>query len=387
MHLIWLIHLSTFFFFFSFGLVIPVIPIYLSQEYGVADAWIGWAVSLMPFAGILLRPWSGWLSDAWSRKAPTVIGLAVSSLAGLLYLGNLPLFLAGRLLQGLGIALYAPTSLAVTSDLVPDNKLTSVMSTRNLLLGVGVAAGTATGGWLESLVGAWLVFVLVSVLQAMFVPLIAWLVPETIGKPSRRAWWRGYQETLGIRPVMAATVGNFGFAAAIICLQAYYPLILSDAGYSTALVGTFFGFYSLVSIFFRLPVGYLADRFGAMNVALWGFSVSVAGFALLWFFVLPPFAFIAAALMGAGSGFYLPANLVSVSQAAPKEIRGSVFSLYTLSWDIGGVLGPGLGGIVVGLAGLNAALGMSTFIALTITIVYVSMSGLYLFGNVAARGS
>ena len=374
MHLIWLIHVATFFFFFAFGLSIPVLPIYLAEEYGITTVWIGWAVAIMPLAGIVLRPWSGWLTDGVSRKWPTVLGVLVSGLAGVLYFGALPLVLAARAFQGLGIALFAPSSLAVTSDLASEEKLTGIMSTRNLLVGVGLMAGSAAGGAVQEWFGYGAVFALMALSQLVFVPLL-WRLPETLEERKAVSWWRGYAEVLRNRPIVAATTGNMGFAAVFSALQAYYPLILIDAGFTTALVGAFFGFYSFVSVLFRIPAGPLANRYGAERVALWGFAMAVAGLVVLWWQPLPPWAFVAGVLMGGGSGLYLPANLVAVSKAASRAVRGSAFSLYTVSWDVGGVIGPVAGGLVAGAVGSSyGVLPFAAVLAVLVVVLYVRLA-------------
>ncbi len=374
MRYVWLLHVVTFFFFFSFGIVIPVLPVYLTDNYGVPLGWVGWVVGLLPFAGILLRPWTGWLSDGWSRKWPTIIGLVISGLAGLAYFGSLPLLLVGRLLQGVGIALFAPSGLALTSDLTPENKLTAVMSTRNLLVGIGVMAGTAAGGWLAEAVGIWLVFTLVVVSQLVFAPLLLWL-PETLVKRKVSSWWSGYAVVVRIKEVMAATVGNMGFAAVYGILQAFYPIILVNAGFSLALVGQFFAFYGLVSVIFRIPAGILAHRYGASQVALWGYGLGILGLLALSVAPLPPVAFAAAALMGMGSGFYLPCNLVVVGQFSPRDVRGSAFSMFTMSWDLGGVIGPVIGSLVAITLGPWTVLPSAALIAATIVLAYVMILG------------
>ena len=52
------LHLATFFFFLAYGLTVPTLPVYL-KALGLDPGWIGWAVALMPLAGLLLRPWGG----------------------------------------------------------------------------------------------------------------------------------------------------------------------------------------------------------------------------------------------------------------------------------------------------------------------------------------
>lgn len=374
MGLVWTVHLVTFFSFVALGLTIPVLPLYLRQAFGVGETWIGWVIALMPLAAILLRPWGGWASDGWSRKWPMIAGLLVMGIGGLFYLGNLPLVLIGRVLHGAGIALFAPISLAVTSDLVPEDKLGSVMATRNLIVGIGVMIGSGLGGILVDQTSFATVFWVVALAQLGLLPLLL-KVPETLDEPVRRSWWQGYSEVLNIKPIMAATIANLGFAAVVTTIQAYYPLILDEANFRAAFAGFFFGFQGFISILFRLPVGWLAGRFGADRVALWGFSTAALGYFALWVVPLPPLVFIAGLFLGAGAGLYLPANLVVVSQHTPKAIRGSAFSLYTVSWDFGGLVGPILGGVVAGVYGSSAVLLPSAVAAGLVVLLYIWLIG------------
>ena len=308
----------------------------------------------MPLAGLALRPFGGWASDGWSRKKPSLIGLTLGALSGLFYLGPLTFVLVGRFLQGAAMALFAPSSLAMTSDLVPEHAVGRVMGTRNLILGIGVMSGTALGGFLVDYFGFTAVWVLVLLVQLVWIPVFTWGVPETLDTPSANPWWANFGAVLRDRGILAPTLANAGFAAVFAALQTFYPLVLDGAGYRAAWVGTFLAFYSLVSVIFRLPAGYLADRFEAGQVALAGFVSATFGLFLLWFLPLPPLAFVAGFFMGAGAGLYLPANIVAVTRAARPELRGSAFSLFTASWDLGGLVGPPLGGVVAAGFGLRA---------------------------------
>ncbi len=366
------LHLATFFFFLAYGLTVPVLPLYL-KALGLAPEWIGWAVALMPLAGLLLRPWGGWAADAWSRKGPALLGLLASTLAGLFYLGPLLAVLAGRFLQGVGMALFAPSTLAQTSDLAPADAVGRVMGTRNLLIGLGVMLGTALGGALLDLVGPRGVFLLLALVQAPWIP---WLngLPETLEARQAGRWWQGFAEALKIAGVRAATWANTGFAAVFSVLQAFYPLFLVHHGLPASWVGAFFGYYSLVSVLARLPAGILVDRKNPYRVALWGFTLANLGLLLLWRWPLPLPAFVGGTLMGLGAGVYLPANIVAVTKATPSRLRGSAFSLFTASWDAGGLVGPPLAGLLVGQAGEGAIFPLTVAGALLTTLVYLRIA-------------
>ncbi|WP_287372203.1 MFS transporter [Oceanithermus sp.] len=374
MRAVWNLHLATFLFFLAYGLTVPTLPLYLKAQ-GLGAAWIGWAVALMPLAGLALRPFGGWASDGWSRKKPSLIGLGLGALSGLFYLGPLGAVLAGRFLQGAAMALFAPSSLAITSDLVPEHVVGRVMGTRNLILGIGVMSGTALGGFVVDLYGFSAVWLLVLLVQLVWIPFFVWGVPETLDAPSANPWWANFGTVLRDRGILAPTLANTGFAAVFATLQTFYPLVLSEAGFRAAWVGAFLAFYSLVSVFFRLPAGYLADRFEAGWVALAGFASATLGLFLLWVLPLPPFAFAAGFFMGAGAGLYLPANIVAVTRAARPELRGSAFSLFTASWDLGGLVGPPVGGAVAAALGLGALFPLMALGALLTVLVFVWVRG------------
>ena len=366
------LHLATLAFFFAYGLTVPTLPLYL-KELGLAPGEVGLAVALMPLAGLLLRPFGGWLTDAKGRKPPALLGLLTSLLAGLFYLGPLPLVLLGRFLQGLGMALFAPSTLAQTSDLAPEEALGRTMGTRNLVIGLGVMLGTAVGGLVYDLYGAKGVFSLYLALHLpWFLPLLR--LPETLSSPRLEPWWQGFLAALKIPGVQAATWANTGFAAVFSMLQAYYPLFLTQAGLGASLVGVFFGFYSLVSVAARLPAGAILDRQNPYRVATFGFIVATAGIFLLWAFPLPPLALVAGVVMGLGSGFYLPANVVAVTKATPPNLRGAAFSLFTASWDAGGLLGPPLAGAAVEWVGLSAFFPLAALVAVFTTLVYLRLA-------------
>ena len=353
MRAVWNIHWATLFFFLAYGLTVPALPLYLKAQ-GIGPAWVGWVVALMPLAGLMLRPFGGWAADSWSRKKPGLIGLGLGGAAGLFYLGPLPLVLIGRFLQGAAMALFAPSSLALTSDLVSEDAIGRVMGTRNLLLGIGVMSGTALGGLVVDYLGFKAVWVLVLLVQLFWLPVYWRGVPETLSRPLSRPWWVNFGSALGNRLILSPTLANTGFAAIFAILQTFYPLLLTDAGYRAAWVGAFLAFYSLTSVVFRIPGGYFSDRFEAGLVALAGFGSTTLGLFLLWLNPLPPSAFVAGFFMGAGAGFYLPANIVAVTRAARPELRGSAFSLFTASWDLGGLVGPPLGSVVAARVGLEA---------------------------------
>ncbi|MEB3772062.1 MAG: MFS transporter, partial [Desulfurococcales archaeon] len=136
-----IIHTATFTIFFAMSVVIPVLGPYLASM-GFSDTEIGLIAMLMPLVSMLLRPITGVLADYWSRKLLVILGLAFTSISGILYIGPRYIAPLGRILQGMGVAFYVPGSIALTSYLAKKTgKLGVHMSTRSLLNGLGFTVG------------------------------------------------------------------------------------------------------------------------------------------------------------------------------------------------------------------------------------------------------
>jgi len=59
---------SNFMLYFAFYLLAPLLPIYLSEHFGAGKDTIGMVLSGYTVAALLIRPFSGYLVDSFSRK-------------------------------------------------------------------------------------------------------------------------------------------------------------------------------------------------------------------------------------------------------------------------------------------------------------------------------
>lgn len=60
--------LTNFLLYFAFYLLTPLLPIYLSEEYGATKDTIGIILSGYTLATLIIRPFSGFLIDNFPRK-------------------------------------------------------------------------------------------------------------------------------------------------------------------------------------------------------------------------------------------------------------------------------------------------------------------------------
>jgi len=115
---------------------------------------------------------------------------------------------------------------------------------------------------------------------------------------------------------------------------------------------------SLPFFLFTLPAGALADKVNRRKLICFvnlGLAAMAAGLAALgWFHLLNPYIIlISVFLIGVGFAFNAPAWTSIVPQVVSDAELPSAATLSGLQFNISGIIGPALGGLLVALAGAN----------------------------------
>src|SRR5947209_6253726 len=71
------------------GLAMPVLPLYVHEQLGLSTFMVGVAAGVEFAAALLSRFWAGRYADTRSAKRAMIVGLAMGTTAGLLYLTSL----------------------------------------------------------------------------------------------------------------------------------------------------------------------------------------------------------------------------------------------------------------------------------------------------------
>ena len=71
----WKVMIANFTLSFSFYLLTPLLPLYLSETYGTTKDMIGVVLSGYTVTALLVRPFSGFVVDSFSRKRVLLISL------------------------------------------------------------------------------------------------------------------------------------------------------------------------------------------------------------------------------------------------------------------------------------------------------------------------
>ena len=134
-------------------------------------------------------------------------------------------------------------------------------------------------------------------------------------------------------------------------LKAFLPIYALQAGVSIAIVGLFFSVQEAVSLVLRPLAGRTGDHVGYLNAIAMGMLI-VGGPLLLLPQVKGNIGLLAlSALMGCGQALVFPATTALISEQIDEHFLGAGMGLAGTLNNLGKVLGPILGGVLVGSMG------------------------------------
>ena len=149
--------------------------------------------------------------------------------------------------------------------------------------------------------------------------------------------------------LVAILIDSIGFGIVLPVL----PSLIVELGRVPLAEASRIGGYLLavyaVTHFFAGPViGSLSDRFGRRRVLLVSLLCFAADYALMAFAPTLAWLVLGRAVAGIAGATYAPANAV-IADVTPPEKRGAVFGLLGAAFGGGFILGPAVGGLLVGL--------------------------------------
>ena len=115
---------ANFLLFFGFYLLMPVLPFYLTEEFGTGSGMAGAVLSCYTIAALSVRPFSGYLLDTFARKPLYLLAFFVftSVFAGYLLAGTLTLFTILRVVHGFSFGMVTVAGNTVVIDIMPSSR-------------------------------------------------------------------------------------------------------------------------------------------------------------------------------------------------------------------------------------------------------------------------
>jgi len=336
-----------------------------------------------------------------------VINLVV--FAGFVFVENAVHIVLIRMVQGLGASLLWVTGSTIVGEISPDEDRGQWLGAYNQFGSISSLAGDLLGGYLLFAHGFTLTYaVLSAVTLVTFVLVYLYLRPNPGGRkdPDEAGGIETFRQLLS-RPMLRALVGfRFTFSVGKMAVIIFLPIYARTSfGISAFAIGWIMAGGKLTKAITQGYVGDLTDRLGhrhyfvAVGAGLYGVGTALIPLAAHFEGTVPAvtidafggtqvlggafFAMFGAfAILGVADSIRLPASMaLFVGEAEAYDAVASSFSLRSVSWKVGQVVGPVLIGAVKEFVSPEAAfyaaagfIGFAT-VVFAVTSVRASRSG------------
>lgn len=358
----------------SFNLLMPSIPLYITEQLGIAQSDTGIVLSSYALAMILIRPFSGYLVDIYSRKKLLLIGFSAYVLIflGYFWATTVMIFVMIRFLHGAAWGLSTVSSSTLAIDVVPSTRRAEGIGFFGTFMNIAMAIAPFFAihiyrhyGFETLLYGAITMGVWGVVTVMMIAP------PPKVVKAPRESMHLSIERFFLLRgwpiflnqllPSFAwGTIGPF---------VAQYGI---HNGISNP--GIFFLFWAVGIMISRIFSGKMVDKgyIHAVNiVAMCLVSISFGVFSQIH--SLSAFC-ITALFIGIGYGMMFPALQSLYVDMATSSERGTANSTYLIGFDLGLALGMFIGGYVTAHISFSALYAIDAVVCMCSVAIYYFVS-------------
>jgi DHA1 family bicyclomycin/chloramphenicol resistance-like MFS transporter len=240
----------------SLHLFIPAMPA-VKEDFGVSTGLAQLTMSLAMLSMAFFTVAYGGLSDRFGRKRVLLGGLVLFTCgaAACMAAGNLPMLLAGRILQGAGAGCGVVLARAIARDVYGQERVAQVIAYLTTAYVLGPMFAPMIGGQLTALFGWRALFVFASGFGLLVILAVALAVPETRARSAAapRGVLAGYKLLLSRRRFVGFMLQP-GLSSAAFFTQATAASFLAaeHLGADASAIGLWF---------FAFPIGFMAGSF------------------------------------------------------------------------------------------------------------------------------
>jgi MFS family permease len=344
---------------FGNGLVLPFLLIYLHNERGIGLGVAGLVLATNAGVSLLAGPVGGALVDRFGGKLmlTAALGFLTAGFLGYAFVESAWQGFLASAVTGIGNGFFWPAQSTLLAGLTTRAQRSATFAMQRVVMNLGIGLGGVAGGFISSesfralfALDA-LTFVAYAVVLGVFVH-----DPARTGPKAERAERPGsYRTVLRHRVFMALMCVNALYIGAGIAQLEILPAFAkNEAGVSERGIGLLFFINTIVIVLLQLPITRLAEGrrripilalIGAVSAAAW-LLVPASG---LWISGVAAFALIAVAVSVFALGECLHGAIqpTLVVDLADPRLLGRYMAVSALSWQVGFMVGPAAGGVLL----------------------------------------
>ncbi|MFI3266362.1 MAG: MFS transporter [Rikenellaceae bacterium] len=341
--------ISNMMIFFSFYMLVPILPFYAMNDLHLDESSTGVVLALYTIAALLIRPLSGFLVDKFSRKPLYILCYMLFTIifAGYALTQIISVFVILRILHGFGFGLSTVSGSTIAIDVMPAERRGEGIGYFGLSYTFAQSLGPLTGFWLYSHYDFNVIFLIAFGCACLgFVSVLPISLPS-LEKPKVEQ----VEEKLSL--------DRFLLVKGLPCI-----LLLLLVGYGYGTLSNFIGLYCAGSsfkcdpgIFFLIfASGVVVSRLlsakainddKVVSVALIGAVLIAMGYFALAYCSSSWLFFAGSTAIGIGFGCVNPAFQSLLINLAPHNRRGTANATFYTFFDLGIGGGIALGGVII----------------------------------------
>lgn len=346
---------ANFMLYFAFYILSPLLPLYLSEQFGATKDTIGIVLSGYTVAALIFRPFSGYIVDSFSRKKVLMVCFFVffAFFAGYIAAGTLLMFAIVRTLHGAPFGAVTVANSTVAIDVLPTSRRNEGIGfyglSNNLAMAIAPSIGMYIYKGTHNMSLLFWIALIVAFLGLLFATLVKLPTKEIVKSKEKLSLDRFFLTRAWL---LGINIAFFGFCFGV--LSNYLAIYSKEVLGITAGTGTYFMLLSCGLVLSRLQ-GAKSLRAGklVLNTAE-GMLISLIGYILFASLHNPIGYYASAILIGLGNGHMYPGFLNMFINMAHHNERGTANSTILTSWDLGFGIGILLGGVIAEFSGYTA---------------------------------
>lgn len=350
---------GNFLLFFAFFTILPVLPLYMQQEYGASHTQIGVVLSLYTITALLIRPFAGFMLDSFARRPMQLLFYGAFTLLFCTYIipGNIVTFAVIRALHGFIFGFITVANSTIAIDVLHTSRRNEGIGYYGISNNLGMALGPTISFTTYNFFGSYEALFLCAFIACAvgFVMVLMVQMPKrTIASKTIKTSPISLDRFFLIKGIHESiTFMLLSFSYGI--LSTYLAVYARDEVGIENSTGPFFMLMALGLISARISNGPHLRKGRVIQLITTGMVGLFIGYAM-FIFLSAPIAFYASAfVLGFSYGMICPPVQTMFVNLAPNERRSTANSTYLTSWDVGVGIGVVAGGAIADLHSYRAA--------------------------------
>ena len=340
---------------FSFFILVPTLPMYLKDTFGISPALVGVVLSCYVIAVLSIRPMTGFIADTLPRKRVYIVSYAifVASFLGYFFITQtLALFILLRVLHGFSFGMLTTAGNTLVIDVMPSSRRGEGLGYYGVTNNLAMAFGPMVGLFVISSGNYTLLF-----LTSLITGIVGLVLGALVRAPHKRLEKTEFKlsaDRFFLKEGIRACFAFFLLAIPYGMTTSYMALYAASSGI-THNAGLFFTVMAAGLITSRLNSGKRVDRGFVTETIIVGICIAlVGGFGEAILSTVSSWSitagyvtyFLTAFLFGYGYGTMFPAYNTLFINLAPNSRRATANATYLTGWDVGIGGGMLLGGYI-----------------------------------------